>query len=110
MYEYLDGELEKLNIPRRRIRKEAYGEVDDISKYNDFPQAIKDETFNLIVNVGKGYTTIPAKATETILVALETAGIEAPSHCRSGECGYCRSRLIAGDIYKGWQWWKKNSR
>lgn len=99
MYEYLDGELEKLNIPRRRIRKEAYGEVDDISKYNDFPQAIKDETFNLIVNVGKGYTTIPAKTTETILVALERAGIEAPSHCRSGECGYCRSRLIAGDVY-----------
>ncbi|HBH99517.1 MAG: 2Fe-2S iron-sulfur cluster-binding protein [Clostridia bacterium] len=26
-------------------------------------------------------------------------GIAAPSHCRSGECGWCHSRLVAGDVY-----------
>ncbi|MCR2044756.1 2Fe-2S iron-sulfur cluster-binding protein [Anaerosalibacter massiliensis] len=42
---------------------------------------------------------MPAKANETVLVTLERAGIEAPSHCKSGECGYCRSKLISGDVY-----------
>jgi len=39
------------------------------------------------------------RADETVLVALERAGIEAPSHCRSGECGWCRSRLVSGDVF-----------
>ena len=39
------------------------------------------------------------KADETVLVALERAGIAAPSHCRSGECGWCRSRLDNGEVF-----------
>jgi ferredoxin-NADP reductase len=99
MYKYLDGELPKLNIQRRRIRREVFGETPDITRFEDYPQEMKDKTFNIIVNVGKGYKKISAKATDTILVSLEKAGIAAPSHCRSGECGYCRSRLIDGQVY-----------
>jgi len=39
------------------------------------------------------------KSEESVLVALERAGIKAPSKCRSGVCGYCRSRLIQGDVF-----------
>ncbi|SHH75056.1 iron-sulfur cluster-binding domain-containing protein [Sporanaerobacter acetigenes] len=99
MYDYLDGELAKLNIPRRRIRKEAPGEANDITKYPDYPQDLKDEVFNIVVHIGTSNVTIPAKATDTILVSLEKAGIASPSECRSGECGFCRSKLIAGDVY-----------
>ena len=42
---------------------------------------------------------IPAKATESVLVALERANLNPPSKCRSGECGFCRSLLISGDVY-----------
>ena len=38
-------------------------------------------------------------ACETVLVALERAGIAAPSRCRGGECGWCRSRLAEGDVF-----------
>ncbi|MBR4411168.1 MAG: 2Fe-2S iron-sulfur cluster binding domain-containing protein, partial [Firmicutes bacterium] len=31
--------------------------------------------------------------------SLEAAGIAAPAHCRSGECGWCHSRLVSGDVY-----------
>ena len=34
-----------------------------------------------------------------MLVAIERAGIAAPSKCRSGECGYCRSKLLEGDVF-----------
>ena len=42
---------------------------------------------------------ISARARETVLVAMERARIVPPSKCRSGECGFCRSRLVSGDIY-----------
>ena len=29
----------------------------------------------------------------------EAAGIAAPAHCRSGECGWCHSKLVSGEIY-----------
>ena len=43
-------------------------------------------------------STIVADPGETIMVALERAGLEPPSLCRSGECGWCRSRLVEGEI------------
>lgn len=43
--------------------------------------------------------TVPCKTEESPLWAMERAGIKAPSHCRSGECGWCHSRLISGDVY-----------
>jgi len=34
---------------------------------------------------------------DTLLDAAESAGAEVPSLCRSGVCGTCRTRLVAGD-------------
>ncbi|MBW2369919.1 MAG: 2Fe-2S iron-sulfur cluster binding domain-containing protein [Deltaproteobacteria bacterium] len=33
------------------------------------------------------------------MVSLEKANITPPSKCRSGECGFCHSHLISGDIF-----------
>ena len=40
-----------------------------------------------------------ASANEPILVAIERAGVAAPSRCRSGECGWCRSKLVSGNFF-----------
>ena len=32
-------------------------------------------------------------------LALERAGIAIDTHCRNGECGFCRSHLLSGDIF-----------
>ena len=42
---------------------------------------------------------ITAASDEPVLVALERAGIKAPSRCRAGECGWCRSRLLEGSVF-----------
>ena len=42
---------------------------------------------------------IPAAASESVAVALERAGIKVDTHCRNGECGFCRSQLLSGDIF-----------
>ncbi len=99
MYDFIDKELEKLDVPLKRIRKEAYGEIKDILKYPGFPQEVAGKTFKIKVKIGNISKEIPAIATESVLVALERANLAPPSKCRSGECGFCRSLLISGDVY-----------
>ncbi len=99
MYEFLEKEIQNLNIPNRRIRRELYGQPDNITMNPKYPVEFKDKTFNIIVRIGNKIETIKASATESVLVSLERAGIGVDSQCRSGECGFCRSLLISGDIF-----------
>lgn len=99
MYRFLDGELEKLGVPRRRIRKEQCGEETDVARFEGFPAGAAGKTFALAVRMGGVSRNVPASSTESLLVAMERAGIVAPSLCRSGECGCCRSRLLSGDVF-----------
>jgi ferredoxin len=99
MYEFVDQQLATMNLPRRRIRREVYGAVKDITKYPGFPLKLTGETFPLKVHIGGTVAAMPAKAVETVLVAMERANLDPPSECRSGECGYCRSLLISGDVF-----------
>lgn len=43
--------------------------------------------------------SIPGQSNETVLAILERSGIPAPSHCRSGHCGWCRARLLSGEVW-----------
>ncbi len=100
MYDYIAAETAKLNLPARRVRYDAYGEyrlgARDVEHLNAQKRKIYELT--VITNDGKIHK-IPARADESILVAIERAGIKAPSKCRSGECGWCRSRLLSGAVY-----------
>ena len=99
LYKFIDKELAKLNIERKYIRREVFGEIKDIDKYEGFPQEASEKSFQVKVHIGDDSATIPAKATESLLVALERAGLCPPSGCRSGACGLCRSLLIDGNVY-----------
>ena len=99
MYSFVKEQLDKLKIPRKRIRRELFGEIRDITKNKDFPQDKADLTFKIKVKIGAETHEIPAIATETVTVALERAKIKSATKCRSGECGYCRSFLKSGKVY-----------
>ncbi|MDZ4233166.1 MAG: iron-sulfur cluster-binding domain-containing protein, partial [Dietzia sp.] len=43
-------------------------------------------------------TSVPVAADETMLTALNRAGIRAPYSCRQGFCGTCRTRVVAGAV------------
>ena len=100
MYNYLDGEFEKLGIRKKFIRKEEYGETDDITLSPLYPKGKENETFRITVRFGLDEQTIPAKATDTVVVSLEKAGLAPDTHCRSGACGWCRSLLLSGEIWQ----------
>jgi len=100
MYDFLDGEFEKMGIRKKFIRKEEYGETDDITLSPVYPKGKEKEIFKIKVIYGKDERIIEAKATDTVVVSLEKAGLAPDSHCRSGACGWCRSLLLEGDVWQ----------
>jgi len=99
MYQFLREEIKKLDVPARRIRFEVFGQAKDITTFEGYPVEKKDETYTLTVMRGIHKDEIPAKATESLVVALERAGIRIETACRSGECGFCRTKVLSGEYY-----------
>ena len=56
----------------------------------------KMEEYKLTVHMGGETYEISAKSNETILVAIEKAGLKPAVYCRSGICGFCRSMVVKG--------------
>jgi ferredoxin-NADP reductase len=98
MYAFLEKEIEKLSLERKYVRRELMAAPSSPAGIKGYPG---DETkvYSLTVNMFGNTQTIPMKACETVLTALERAGINAPSRCRSGECGWCRSLLQKGEAF-----------
>ena len=98
MYDFCLPELQKLNIPRRRIRQEVFGSPLQITQESAWPQEIPaDKVFQVKLLSGR---TITAKASESLLVSLERAGIVVENCCRSGECSLCRVKMLRGKVYQ----------
>jgi ferredoxin len=87
------------DLPPKRIRREVLGIAEDITAAPGFPSPVADQTFQLTVHIGGVTVEVPARAIEPVLVAMEKANLAPPSECRSGECGFCRARLVSGDVY-----------
>ncbi len=100
MYEFVRSEIKSLGIAQKYVRFELFGAAKDASCLIGFPKEALGQEFSCTVIVrGDEAIKIPCKAEESVLVSLERAGIEAPSRCRSGECGYCRSKLVSGEVF-----------
>jgi len=88
MYQFVSGELEKLGVTGKYIRQEHNAVADRI--------VTNPRQFTLQVRIRDQKYSIPAAENETLMVAMERAGLTAPSRCRSGVCGFCHSKLISG--------------
>lgn len=89
LYKTMNDILSSYNIPKKCVHYENFA-----SSYE--PSTNKKYKLKLIM---KGETKeIPCESGETLLVSMEKAGIKAPSLCRVGTCGFCRSILIEGKI------------
>ena len=99
MYVFGEGECKKLGLPKRRYRMEMSGDYMGVVTNPDYPKEQIGKQYTLTVCIRGEKTEIPCKADESLLWAMERAGIKAPSHCRSGECGWCHSRLVSGKGY-----------
>ena len=98
MVNFVDKEIEKLNLRKKFVRHELFGEYFNPEKEADYPSEVAP-TFNITVRIAGKEQTIVANANDSILRSLEKNGIKSQAHCRSGECGWCHSHLISGEIY-----------
>ena len=90
MYKFLETELPKLELERKYIRFEVFSsgkKVEEAKEYNI-----------TVINRGDE-SVIKANSNETVLCSFERAGIEVPARCHTGECGFCRSKLVSGKVY-----------
>jgi ferredoxin-NADP reductase len=99
LYDFALGELDALGVENRRIRSEVFGTPTDLTKFEDYPKEKINETYDIKVVRGIKEDIIKAIAGETVAVALERSSIGIETKCRSGECGFCRSELMSGDVY-----------
>ncbi|MDR2957332.1 MAG: 2Fe-2S iron-sulfur cluster binding domain-containing protein, partial [Coriobacteriales bacterium] len=97
MYDFVLPELDKLGIPKRRIRVEVPSAPKHPSQMPGWPEGLNEEkTFTIALDDGR---SIPAKAGDNILFSLEKAGITKTNSCRGGECATCRLRVIEGQVF-----------
>ena len=89
LYRSMNEILNEFNIPRKSVRYENF-----LVEYTPDEKT----TYKLKVVMNDKVEEITCKNDETLLVAMERAGISAPSLCRVGECGYCRSVLLEGKV------------
>ncbi len=91
MYRFVKGELEALGFDRTKIRQERNSvgdrKVDEI------------RLFRLTVHIRDAVYELEAAGNETLITALERAGIPAVVRCRNGSCGFCHSRVVNGEYF-----------
>jgi len=99
LYTFEKGEMQKLKLPKRRYRMEISSIPSDIAELSNFPEDQKGKEYNLTVDIRGEKTELVCKSEETLLCTMEKAGLKPPSHCRSGKCGFCHSKLLKGDVF-----------
>lgn len=99
MYRHIEKEIAALGLPKRRVRYEVSGEYGDPTHDASYPAGRAGKEFKVHVIARGESWDITCRSEEPLLHAMEMAGVRAPSDCRSGECGWCHSRLISGEVY-----------
>jgi ferredoxin-NADP reductase len=87
--------LTDLGVAPDRIRQEVFGGAGAECK-PPLPQT--SETGFTIEFASSGKTAAVLEA-QSLLEAAAEAGVDIPSACRQGQCGTCKTRLLAGDVH-----------
>ena len=98
MYAFVDKEIEKLNLPKKFVRHELFGEFHNPATQADYPNNVP-ETVKITVTIQDNTWTVEGNSADSVMQILEKNGISAPARCSSGECGFCHSHLISGEVY-----------
>jgi len=85
--------LTDLGVRPERITQESFGSAVPKSLHQD-PGA---QTGGVVEFVRSGKTCVVPSG-QTVLEAAEEQGVAIPSSCRQGQCGTCKTKLLAGDV------------
>ena len=99
MYKLVEQAVTELGLTCRRFRHDVMNQPSDPAQLAGYPAGNKNKVWKLKVLRGIHEDLIEARGDEPVAVALERAAIPVDTHCRCGECGYCRTQLLSGEIF-----------
>ena len=88
------GILNGLGVKPERIMQESFGGAVPKSAQ---PDLVAAEPGVLVEFVRSGKMCL-LRSGQTVLEAAEEQGVDIPSSCRQGQCGTCKTRLLAGNV------------
>ncbi len=91
MYRFVQGELKDLGFDPTKIRQERNSVGDR--------RVSEIKLFRLTVHIRDSVYELDAANNETLITAMERAGIPAVVRCRNGSCGFCHSRVVNGEYF-----------
>ena len=83
-----------LGVPPARIMQESFGSP--VPK-NAYAETVAQEE-GVVVEFGRSGKACTVRSGQTLLEAAEEHGVGIPSSCRQGQCGTCKTRLLAGNV------------
>jgi ferredoxin-NADP reductase len=86
--------LTDLGVKPERIRQESFGSTVPKSATPDSPAP---ETA-VVVEFARSGKTCTIRSGQTLLDAAEEHGVGIPFSCRQGQCGTCKTKLLAGNV------------
>ncbi|QTO45813.1 pyridoxamine 5'-phosphate oxidase family protein [Burkholderia latens] len=93
----LYGGLRALNVPDERIRFESFGPSSVVRSGNHAADARPPASVPVVFRrTARDAAWTPADG--TLLEFAEGQGVAVPSECRSGSCGACATRVLAGAV------------
>jgi Na+-transporting NADH:ubiquinone oxidoreductase subunit NqrF len=86
--------LMSLGVKPERIMQESFGSP--VPKTAQADAVALDE--GVVVEFGRSGKTCTVRSGQTLLEAAEEHGVGIPSSCRQGQCGTCKTKLLAGNV------------
>ena len=86
--------LTALGVKPERITQESFGGA--VPKKTQADTAVSGE--GAVIEFSRSGTTCTLRDGQTLLEAAEEHGVGIPSSCRQGQCGTCKTKLLAGNV------------
>lgn len=99
MYDFLYTELPKTGLPENRICFGVPGEFGDPAQDPAWPRETGEKVRTITVRRGNEEQSVLCRSEQSLLQAVERAGVFADAGCRSGICGWCGCRLLSGAVF-----------
>ena len=99
MYKLVKSIMDEMGVTCRRFRHDVISQPADPTAIEGWPEGNEKKSYYITVIRGVREDVIRASGGEPVAVALERAAVPVDTHCRGGECGFCRSQLLDGDIF-----------
>lgn len=96
MLEAVRHTLAAMGLPCEHVRSEAFEAAAAMGATVPGGQCLAGAGVDARLTLARSGQVVPVRAGETLLEAAENGGADIPSLCRSGVCGTCRTRLVAG--------------